>query len=82
LRKLISLEYVKLAINFSLEEIIYEKYMYMTKLAAQVVTSTPPENLIGKPYEIPKSEFRFWHSTDLDFIRPVNYLRGGHLKKI
>ncbi len=28
-----------------------------------------------------KSEFWFWHSTDLDFIRPVDFLKGGHLKK-
>jgi hypothetical protein len=35
----------KLAIIFSLEEKTVKNYLYLSKLAAQMVTSTPSENL-------------------------------------
>jgi hypothetical protein len=62
---------------------IYEKYMFMSKLAAQVVTSTPPENLIGKPYEIQNQNFDFGTPQTLILYARSIFLRGGgHLKKI
>jgi hypothetical protein len=42
---------VKLAIHFSLEAKIFKNYLYLSKLAAQMVTSTPLENLSLILYE-------------------------------
>jgi hypothetical protein len=40
---------ISLAVHFSLEDMISKKYIYLSKLAAQVFTSTPPENLVWEP---------------------------------
>ncbi len=42
---------VKLATHFSLEDKIVKNYLYLSKLAAQMVTSTPLENLSLQLYE-------------------------------
>jgi|688.fasta_scaffold582306_1 hypothetical protein len=40
---------ISLAVYFSMEDMISKKYIYLSKLAAQVFTSTPPENLVWEP---------------------------------
>ncbi len=42
---------VKLAIHFSLQDKKVSNYLYLSKLAAQMVTSTPLENLSLQIYE-------------------------------
>jgi hypothetical protein len=51
--------YVKLAAHFSLEEKIVKNYLYLSKLAAQMVTSTPSENLFLHFYESQNKNFNF-----------------------
>ncbi len=51
--------HVKLAIHFSLEEKIVKNYLYLSKLAAQMVTSTPSENLSLHLYEPQNKNFNF-----------------------
>ncbi len=51
--------HVKLAIHFSLEEKIVKNYLYLSKLAAQMVTSTPSENLSLHLYESQNKNFNF-----------------------
>ncbi len=49
----------KLAIHFSLEEKIVKNYLYLSKLAAQMVTSTPSETLPLHLYEPQNKNFDF-----------------------
>ncbi len=51
--------HVKLVIHFSLEEKIVKNYVYLSKLAAQMVTSTPSENLSLHLYESQNKNFNF-----------------------
>jgi hypothetical protein len=58
--------------------------MYLSKLTtAQVVTSTPPENLVGKPYEIQNQNFDFGTPQTLILYARSIFLRGvSNLNKI
>jgi hypothetical protein len=56
--------------------------MYLSKLAAQMVTLTPPKNLLGKPYEIQNQNFDFCTPQTLILYTRSIFLRGGHLKKM
>jgi hypothetical protein len=51
--------HVKLVVHFSLEEKIIKNYLYLSKLAAQMVTSTPSENLSLHLYESQNKNFNF-----------------------
>jgi hypothetical protein len=58
--------YVNLSISCSLEGIISYKKMYLSKLEAQLVTSTLSEKNLWGGFWSAKSKFLFWH-----FINPV-----------
>jgi hypothetical protein len=51
--------HIKLAIHFSLEEKIVKNYLHLSKLASQMVTSTPSENLSLHLYESQNKNFNF-----------------------
>jgi hypothetical protein len=76
--------HVKLAIHFSLEEKIVKKYLYLSKLAAQMVTSTPSENRSLHLYESKDKIYNF--GTLKTLILHVHarsiFFKGGHPTKI
>jgi hypothetical protein len=55
--------------------------MYPSKLAAQVVTLTPPEHFVGEPYIIKNQNFDFGTTQTLILNARSIFLRGGSLKK-
>jgi hypothetical protein len=56
--------------------------MYLSKLAAQMVTSTAPKNVVGKPYEIQNENFDFCSSQTLILYNRSIFFKGGSPKKI
>jgi hypothetical protein len=56
--------------------------MCLSKLAAQMVTSTAPKNFVGKPYEIQNQNFDFCTPQTLILYTQSIFLREGHQKKI
>ncbi len=74
--------HVKLAIHFSLEEKIVKNYLYLSKLAAQMVTSTPSENLSLHLYEHQNENFNFGTLKTLILHARSIFFKGGHPKKI
>ena len=74
--------HVKLAIHFSLEEKIVKNYLYLSKLAAQMVTSTPSENLSLHLYESQNKNFNFGTLKTLILDTRSIFFKGGHPTKI
>jgi hypothetical protein len=74
--------HVKLAIHFSLEEKIVKNYLYLSKLAAQMVTSTPSENLSLHLYESQNKNFNFGTLKTLILHTRSIFFKGGHPTKI
>ena len=74
--------HVKLAIHFSLEEKIVKNYLYLSKLAAQMVTSTPSENLSLHLYESQNKNFNFGTLKTLILHARSIFFKGGHPTKI
>jgi hypothetical protein len=73
---------VKLAIHFSLEAKIVKNYLYLSKLATQMVTSTPSENLSLLLCEPQNKNFNFGTTKTLILHAPSIFFRGGHITKI
>ncbi len=73
---------VKLAIHFSLEAKIVKNYLYMSKLAAKMVTSTPLENLSLHLYESQNKNFNFGTIKTLILQARSIFFKEGHLTKI
>jgi hypothetical protein len=73
---------VKLAIHFFLEAKIGKNYLFMSKLAAQMVTSTPLENLSLHLYESQNENFNFGTTKTLILHARSIFFIGGHLTKI
>ncbi len=73
---------VKLAIHFFLEAKIVKNNLYLSKLAAQMVTSTPLENLSLHLYESQNKNFNFWNTKTLILHTRSIFFKGGHLTKI
>ncbi len=73
---------IKLAIHFSLEDKIVKNYLYLSKLAAQMVTSTPLENLSLQLYESHNQNFNFGNSKTLILHTRSIIFRRGHLTKM
>jgi hypothetical protein len=72
---------VKLAIHFSLEDKIVKNYLYLSKLAAQMVTSTPLENLSLHLYGSQNKNFYFGTTMTLILHARSVFFKGGHLTK-
>ncbi len=72
----------KLAIHFSLEEKIVKDYLYLSKLAAQMVTSTPSETLPLHLYEPQNKIFYFGTLKTLILHARSIFFKGGHPPKI
>ncbi len=73
---------VKLAIHFSLEAKIGKDFLYLSKLATQMVTSTPLENLSLLLYEPQNKNFNFGTTKTLILHARSIFFRGGHITKI
>ncbi len=73
---------VKLAIHFSLEAKIVRNYLYMSKLAAQMVTSTSLENLSLHLYESQNKNLNFGTAKTLILDARSIFFKRGHLTKI
>jgi hypothetical protein len=67
---------------FSAEAKIIENYLYMSKLAAQMVTSTPLENLSLHLYESRNKNFNFGTTKTLILHARSIFFKEGHLTKI
>ena len=67
---------------FSLEDKIVKNYLYMSKLEAQMVTSTPSENLSLQLYEARNKTFKFGTTKTLILHTGWIFFKGGHLTKI
>ncbi len=74
--------FVKLAIHFPLEAKIVKNYLYLSKLAAQMVASTPLENLSLHLYESQYKNLNFATTTTLILHARSIFSKGGHLTKI
>ncbi len=72
----------KLAIHFSLEEKIVKNYLYLSKLVAQMVTSTPSETLPLHLYEPQNKNFDFGTLKALILHARSIFFKGGHPTKI
>jgi hypothetical protein len=73
---------VKLAIHFSLEAKIVKNYLYLSKLATQMVTLTPLENLSLLLYEPQNKNFNYATTKSLILHTLSIFFRGGHITKI
>ncbi len=73
---------VKLAIHFSLEAKIFKNYLYLSKFAAQMVTSTPLDYLSLHFYESQNKNFNFGTTMTLILHARSIFFKGGHLTKI
>jgi hypothetical protein len=73
---------VKLAIHFSLEAKIGKDFLKLSKLATQMVTSTPLENLSLLLYEPQNKNFNFGTTKTLILHAQSIFFRGGHITKI
>ncbi len=58
-----------------------QNYLYLSKLAAQMVTSTPSENLSLHLYESQNKNFNFGTLKTLILHAPSIFFRGGHPTK-
>jgi hypothetical protein len=67
--------HVPRAIHFSLVAIIFKKCMYLSKLASQLVTSTPWEMFLWADDGVHQSKFWFWHFKVPNFIHPVEFFK-------
>ena len=65
-----------------LEDMIVKHYLYLSKLAAQMVTSTPLENLSLHLYESQNKNFNFGTLKALIFHARSIFFKGGHPTKI
>jgi hypothetical protein len=65
-----------------LEDMIVKHYLYLSKLADQMVTSTPSENLFYHRYKLQNQNFYFETAKDLDFTCLINFFQGGSANKI
>jgi hypothetical protein len=74
--------HIKLAIHFSLEKKIVKIYLYLSKLASQMVTSTPQENLSLHLYESQIKNFNFGTMKTLILHAQSIFFKGGHLTNI
>jgi hypothetical protein len=57
-------------------------YLYMSKLAARMVTSTPLEKLALHLYESQNKNFNFGTTKTLILHAQSIFFKGGHLPKI
>jgi hypothetical protein len=73
---------VKLALHSSLEDKIVKNYLYLSKLKAQMVTSTPSENLSLQFYEAQNKTFKFGTTKTLILHTRSVFFIGDHLTKI
>jgi hypothetical protein len=73
---------VKLALHSSLENKIVKNYLYLSKLEAQMVTSTPSVNLSLQLYEAQNKTFKFGTTKTLILHTRSIFFKGGHLTKI
>ncbi len=73
---------VKLALHSSLEDKIVKKYLYLSKLEAQMETSTPSENLSLQLYEAQNKTFKFGTTKALILHTRSIVFKVGHLTKI
>jgi hypothetical protein len=74
--------HVKLSLHSSLENKIVKNYLYLSKLEAQMVTSTLSENLSLQLYEAQNKTFKFGNTKTLILHTRSIFFRGGHLTKI
>jgi hypothetical protein len=74
--------HVKLAIHFSLEGQIAKNFLYLSKLEAQMVTSTPSENLSLHLNESQNKNFNFGTLKTLILHARSIFFKGGHPTKI
>ena len=65
-----------------LEDMIVKHYLYLSKLAAQMVTSTPSENLSLHLYESQNKNFNFGTLKTLILHARSTFFKGGHPTKI
>ncbi len=72
---------IKLATLFS-GRYILKNYLYLSKLAAQMVTSTPLENLSLQLYESQNKNFNFGITKTLILHARSIFFEEGHLIKI
>ncbi len=73
---------IKLAMHFSLEAKIGKDFLYLSKLAIQMVISTPLENLSLLLYEPQNKNFNFGTTKTLILHARSIFSRGGHITKI
>jgi hypothetical protein len=73
---------VKLALHSSLENKIVKNYLFLSKLEAQMVTSTPTENLSLQLFEAQNKTFTFGTTKTLILHTWSIFFRVGHLTKI
>ncbi len=74
--------HVKLAIHFSLEEKIAKNYLYLSKLAAQMVTSTPSKNISLHLSESQNKNFNVGTLKTLISHSRSIFFKEGHPTKI
>ncbi len=67
--------------HFSLEDKIVKNYLYMSKLEAQMVTSTPSENLSLQLYKAQNKSFNFGIAKTLILHTQSIFLQGVTLQK-
>jgi hypothetical protein len=58
-----------------------QNYLYLSKLAAQMVTSTPSENLSLHLYESQNKNYNFGTLKTLILHAPSIFIKGGSPKK-
>jgi hypothetical protein len=69
--------HVTIAIHFSPKEKIVKNYLYLSKLAAQMVTSTPSENLSLHLYEAQNKNFKFGTTRTLILHARSIFFKGS-----
>jgi hypothetical protein len=65
-----------------MENKIVKNFLYLSKLEAQMVTSTPSENLSLQLYEAQNKTFKFGITKTLILRTRSIFFKGGHLTKI
>ena len=65
-----------------LEDIIVKHYLYLSKLAARMVTSTSSENLFYQRYELQIQNFDFETTKTLILHAWSIFFKGAHLAKL
>jgi hypothetical protein len=74
--------HIKFAIHFSLEGKIVKNFLYLSKLAAQMVTWTPSKNLSLHLNEHQNKNFNFETLKTLILHAQSIFFKGGHQTKI